>query len=323
MTLHGPLSLRRDFSGGPNDLISALEMKNLYEMVWLHDGRLVYGAESDALGDVCNYWVTRIDWATGARLDPPRRLTNWTSFCASNGSVTSDDKRLAFVGWSSRKHVYLADSQAGGAGLRNPRPFTVDESENFLIGWAPDSRSVVFSSNRSGKDAIYQQSLGEDTPRLISNGHINMSRLTHDSRWVVGTWTAKKDRTEHSIDADPDMGGAPEPIFSIPDSAFPLCAQSPSSLCVIAERNDHQKVMVITSFDPIKGRGTELLRFTLDRYDSGRATCHPTGQKSQQLSGGTSRSKFFIPGSARVCHSCTGLDHKVLVSWAADGKDSS
>jgi len=320
----GPSAFSRDFSGGPlTTLFPPSEMKNLYEMVWLHDGRLVYGVrESDALGDVCNYWVTRIDWATGARLDPPRRLTNWTSFCASNGSVTSDDKRLAFVGWSSRKHVYLADSQAGGAGLRNPRPFTVDESENFLIGWAPDSRSVVFSSNRSGKDAIYQQSLGEDTPRLISNGHINMSRLTPDSRWVVGNMDSEEGPNKSTqLMRIPIAGGAPEPIFSIPDSAFPLCARSPSSLCVIAERNDHQKVMVITSFDPIKGRGTELLRFTLDRYDSGSCDLSPDGSKIAAIVGRDEPIKIFsFQGQPEYAIPARGLDHKVLVSWAADGK---
>jgi eukaryotic-like serine/threonine-protein kinase len=320
----GPSAFSRDFSGGPlTTLFPPSEMKNLYEMVWLHDGRLVYGVrESDALGDVCNYWVTRIDWANGARLDPPRRLTNWTSFCASNGSVTSDDKRLAFVGWSNRKHVYLADSQAGGARLRNPRPFTVDESENYLIGWTPDSRSVVFSSNRSGKDAIYQQSLGEDTPRLISNGHINMSRITPDSRWVVGNMDSEEGPNKSTqLMRIPIAGGAPEPIFSIPDSAFPLCARSPSSLCVIAERNDHQKVMVITSFDPIKGRGTELLRFTLDRSDSGSCDLSPDGSKIAAIVGRDQPIKIFsFQGQPAYAIPARGLDHKVLVSWAADGK---
>ncbi len=214
----GPSAVSRDFSGGPlTTLFPPSEMKNLYEMVWLHDGRLVYGMrESDALGDVCNYWVTRIDWVTGVRLDPPRRLTNWISSCASGGNVSVDDKRLAFIGWSNRKEVYLADSILGGTRIRNPRRFTLDESDNFLIGWTPDSQSVIFSSNRSGKDAIYQQRLTDDIPHLVATASSQAARVTPDGKWVVWSLASEEGpKRDVQLMRSPIGGGSPEPVFSI------------------------------------------------------------------------------------------------------------
>ncbi len=320
----GPAGVSRDFSGGPvTTIFPPSEMRDLYEIVLLHDGRLVYGVrESDALSDVCNYWVKRIDWLTGAQLDPPRRLTNWTSFCASGGSVTADDKQLAFIGWSNRKSVYLANTGAGSARIRSPRRFTVDESDNFLIGWTPDSGSVIFSSNRSGKDAIYRQLLGEDTPHLISTTPINMGRVTPDGKWVVWNMETQEglNRRVQLVRA-PLGGGPPEPIFAVPDSSFPLCARAPSSLCVIAEQSDHQKEMVITSFDPIKGRGSELLRFRLDPQGSGRCDLSPDGSKIAAIVGRDEPIKIFsLRGQPTSVIPARGLDHMMFVNWAADGK---
>jgi serine/threonine protein kinase/DNA-binding winged helix-turn-helix (wHTH) protein len=320
----GPSAISRDFRGGPlTTLFPPSEMKNLYEMVWLHDGRFVYGVrESDALGDVCNYWVTRIDWTTGRQLDPPRRLTNWTSFCATGGNVSLDDKRLTFVGWSTRKQVNLADSLGGGARIRNPKRFTVDESDNFLLAWAADSRSVIFSSNRSGKDAIYQQELTEDTPHLITDARMYMARVTPDGKWLVGKMDNEEGpNTSHVLIRTPIAGGSAEPIFSISDSAFPLCARSPSNLCVIAERDSHKNRMVITSFDPIKGRGTELLSFMLDPQASGLCDLSPDGSKIAAIVGRDEPIKVFsLQGQPEYVVPARGLARKMFLSWAADGK---
>ena len=61
----------------------------------------------------------------------------------------------------------------------------------------------------------------------------------------------------------PIGGGAPEPIFSIPGWSSSGCARPPSNLCAVAEQSADHKQMVITSLDPLKGRGPELARFGL------------------------------------------------------------
>jgi hypothetical protein len=44
------------------------------------------------------------------------------------------------------------------------------------------------------------------------------------------------------------------------------CARSPSTLCAIGEPTEDEKQLVVSSFDPLKGRGAELFRFALGSH---------------------------------------------------------
>ena len=46
--------------------------------------------------DNCNLWEVRVNAATGAPVEPPRRLTNWAGSNVYSLSATSDGKRLVF-----------------------------------------------------------------------------------------------------------------------------------------------------------------------------------------------------------------------------------
>jgi hypothetical protein len=46
------------------------------------------------------------------------------------------------------------------------------------------------------------------------------------------------------------------------------CARSPSELCAIAESTEDRTQEVITSVDPVNGRGSELARIALDPNDN-------------------------------------------------------
>ena len=93
------------------------------------------------------------------------------------------------------------------------------------------------------------------------------------------------------------------------------------NLVVIAEKSDHQKEMIITSFDPIKGRGSERLRFKLDPQGSGWCDLSPDGSKIAAIVGRDEPIKIFsLHGQPTHVIPARGLDHMMLVSWAADGK---
>jgi Tol biopolymer transport system component len=47
------------------------------------------------------------------------------------------------------------------------------------------------------------------------------------------------------------------------------CARAPSNLCVVAEPTEERKRLIVTAFDPVKGRGAELLRLDLNPPDEG------------------------------------------------------
>ena len=57
----------------------------------------------------------------------------------------------------------MADLQAGGELSTNPIRLTLDESWNHPLAWTADSKTVLFTSSRTGVDAIFKQTLGQDT----------------------------------------------------------------------------------------------------------------------------------------------------------------
>jgi DNA-binding winged helix-turn-helix (wHTH) protein len=62
----------------------------------------------------------------------------------------------------------------------------------------------------------------------------------------------------------PIAGGSPEVIATTRADGFVLCARAPSNLCAIAESTDDRKRIVLTAFDPVKGRGPEITRLAFD-----------------------------------------------------------
>ncbi len=65
----------------------------------------------------------------------------------------------------------------------------------------------------------------------------------------------------------PLAGGTPETILQLSRQGSVSCARPPSSICVLAHGSEDGKQMIVSILDPIKGRGSELVRFDFD------ATC--------------------------------------------------
>jgi serine/threonine protein kinase len=272
----GDSFLSRNIRGGPPvTVLTSSEMPQAKELrgdfSWLPDGRLIYQLAETSSGtapteEACNFWAMRLDVHTGKVIEKPRRLTNWTGFCVNNNAnASADGKRLAFLRGASHGTVYAADLEAHGPHLGNLRHFTLDEDNNWVQDWTNDSKSVVFTSDRTGQFAIYKQSLDEDTPGLISTGtgSFRDTPVTPDGDWVFGIlpWPKPGD----SKDPDrlmriPLKGGAPELVTTILGGGI-FCARSPSRTCVLEERTEDGKHVIFTAIDPLKGRGRELARF--------------------------------------------------------------
>ena len=273
----GDTMLSRDISGGLLVTLFKLSELKINDIVWLHDGRVVYDLPEPGNGNVCNYWTMRFDLSTGRHLEEPRRLTNWPSFCVSSGSATNDDKRLAFAAWSSFYTSYIADLEAAGTRIRNPRHFTLEDSDDNIADWTADSKSVIVAQNRGDHYGLYKQSLDSDTPEPIvasvTGGLLNFAVMSPDGKWVIafiwpvvgGVAPERRPSSALPIVRIPITGGTPETILPLSRPSPVSCARPPAKMCVIAEVTDDQKQMIVSAFDAIKGRGPELTRFDLDR----------------------------------------------------------
>ena len=56
----------------------------------------------------------------------------------------------------------------------------------------------------------------------------------------------------------PASGGVPQFVLETRNLLDFRCARAPASLCVIFETSQDRKQLVITAFDPLKGRGKVL-----------------------------------------------------------------
>jgi len=270
----GDAMLSRDTRGGPPvALLQVAETTAIKDFVWLHDGRLVYSLIEPGNGSVCNYWTMRLDLATGKHLEDARRLTNWPSFCASNSSVTNDDKRLAFTGFSSFFTSYVAELEAGGTRLRNTQHFTLEDSDDAAHGWTADGKLLVAQHREDGW-GLYRQSLESHTPEPIvssvAGGVLLSGATTPNGKWYIGRiWPDAENVQRPTIPLPivriPFAGGTPETILQLSRHGNVSCARPPSNRCVIAEQSEDRKQMIVSIFDALKGRGPELARFDFAR----------------------------------------------------------
>jgi Tol biopolymer transport system component len=120
----------------------------------------------------------------------------------------------------------------------------------------------------------------------------------------------------------PLSGGVPQVVLETRNGAGFLCARAPASLCVIWEASQDHKQLVITAFDPLKGRG-KVLQTIDDPTSSYNAALSPDGATFAIWRGGETeihiRFLSLSGGSDREIMlkdwpNLTGLD------WSPDGK---
>ncbi|HET9306113.1 MAG TPA: protein kinase [Candidatus Sulfotelmatobacter sp.] len=259
--------LSRNLEGGPEVALSALsDLKNVDDFsFWLPDGRFLYSVrEPGDIPDKCNFWTTRLDPRTGQLIDKPKRLSDWTGSCMSYVSATAEGKRVVFLKGVGHITSYLADVQANGRRILKPRHFPLSESSDGVADWSADGKNVILASNRTGNFGIYKQALNEETAQpLVTNGYGRNPRATPDGNWIL--YLGAGDSAGEPVMRAPIRGGPSQLLFTArPGKSLISCARPPSEMCAIAEPNEDRKQVIISTVDPLKGRGPELLRFPLD-----------------------------------------------------------
>jgi eukaryotic-like serine/threonine-protein kinase len=325
----GDTLLSRELEGGPPStlfLLSPSWVKKVRDFSWLPDGRLIYSMEPEALRSTCDFWMMRIDTRTGQVIEKPKRLTNWSGFCMAGMSATADGKRLAFLEWESHPTSYMADLAAGGTQILKPRRFPLSESSGAVADWTPDSKAVVLISNQTGQFEIYKQTLNEDAPKaLVSEGYGRNARLTPDGKWVL--YFAKTGVLPATVPEPlmrvPITGGPSQLLFTGKPYSLIVCARSSSNLCAIAEPADDYKRVIITTLDPLHGRGPELARFDIDSSESDWwVDLSPDGTRVAAIASPTGPIYILsLRGQATQQIHVKGWSNLLSLSWAADGNN--
>jgi len=273
----GDIAMSLDLKGGPPSVwVPASEWKNIGNGTFLSDGRWLYAdpCGKERADAPCSFWTVRRDFRTGNIIDAPKRIMTLVGFSMFGLTSSADGKRVAFLRASNRNASYVANLEAGGTRITDSRRVTLEETgEDAAIDWTADSKTLILVHNRAEHYTVLKQAIDSNTAERVTpreEGALENAIISPDQKWVLlqvyPSGGEPNFRTTVKVMRVPITGGTPELIFSMHNGSSISCAQPPSTMCVVAEETSDRKTMVVTSFDPIKGRGAELVRFDLGSY---------------------------------------------------------
>ena len=319
-----------DLEGGARATIwDTSDMKRVNDYLWLADGRLIYSAEEpdSFFGSHCNFWEVGIDARTGLADEKPRRITNWSGFCMSGMSETADGKGIAFLKWAGQQTSYVADLEDGGTRIASARHFPLNESSEGVVDWMPDSKAVLFNSNRSGRFEIYRQGLDQDVAEVkVTDGYGRDPHVTPDGGNIIyfarlenGLRIGKAPEEVMRVSIN---GGISQRLFTARPFSMLACARIAAGQCAIGEPSEDRGQLIVSAIDLAHGRGAELFRFSVVPHED-------TWWLAISPDGGRFAATRSQAGPILVLSAAGQVLQQIQVSgwsslqsfdWAADGK---
>jgi hypothetical protein len=208
-----------------------------------------------------------VDAKSGVAQGKAHQLTDWSGFSVYDFSATADGKQLAFLRGNDHASVFVGDLTSKERRLVNARRLTLDDNYNLPSAWTPDSREVLFSSERGTGRLMYRQALDPgSSAQLIapaSDTNFYLARLSPDGAWILleGAQGATHKMSLYRVDP---KGGVPQRIFDIEGFVLFSCSNKVANLCVIGRPTTDKSELVVAAFDPIAGPGKELIRIPLE-----------------------------------------------------------
>jgi hypothetical protein len=107
--------------------------------------------------------------------------------------------------------VYLGDLESPPR-LTNIRRLTVEDKNAFPRAWSPDSKAVIFESDRNGKWDLFRQNIDERFAESIvtTRGDKNLPQLTPDGKWLLCASASEFDSGGWALMWVPIQGGEPK-----------------------------------------------------------------------------------------------------------------
>ena len=298
----------------------------LVASVFLRDGRLLYSVGGESGNDKeVSLWEVHVDLKSGRAAGGTHAFTQWKNTRISDLSVTSDGKRLVFLKGNPQGDVYVGDLDQHGKVLTAQRRLTLNDLDDEPSDWTPDSKSVLFYSNRNGAYDIFRQSLDETAAQaLVENKRVKTRpRMSPDGNWVLYYDPPGNARIERlRISRVPLAGGPTETVMEEQGIYVVRCARPPANRCIAGVL--HPKELIVYALDPIKGRGPELVRIPVNAdVEEPNLDLSPDGKSiafiSLNMLAGKIRVISLLDGSQRDVEvkGWNSLNH---VNWAADDR---
>jgi DNA-binding winged helix-turn-helix (wHTH) protein/Tol biopolymer transport system component len=254
----------RDSSGG-NPALVMTGTKIGDAVYWASDGRLLYSVHEETSSNTAtdSLWAIKVDPYTGKPNGSPQCLLRGFGSISSL-TVSTDGKRATLLRNNMANQVFVAEFDKNTRHLNASHRLTLDENSNLPFAWTPDSKSVLFSSNRNGSWKIFKQQIGEATAELVVEGQgVYMPRLSADGSEVLYMpqgYPPENASIPVGIMRKNLAGGAPQEVLRQSAIYNIQCARIPSRLCLFSTQV--AGTTTFFSFEPEHGKGSEVARMT-------------------------------------------------------------
>ena len=236
---------------------------------WAPDGRIIFTL-AEPQPNSGNLWAIPVDEKTGARLADAKRITSYIGTMPTALGGTSDGKEMVVGKTNFQADVYIAEFGSSGRQLAKQRRLTLDDRDDLPNAWTPDSKSVLFTSDRSGTWDIYRQAIDQKSAEIIVAGP--------DYKWAPnvtpdGSWITYLSRTGDALTAGTPvrimrvslLGGLPQEVLKGRGVQRQACAWPPATVCVFSEESPDRRELVFWAFDPIQGEKHTLTKVSFQQ----------------------------------------------------------
>jgi len=228
-------------------------------------GRLLYGIADWETGiGSTTFWELAVDLKNGRASGATHRLFRWPNILASQISFSADGKRAITLKGFPETDVYVGSLLENGTALRDAHRVTLDDRNDLVWSWTPDSQAVLFSSNRNGNLDIFRQRI--DEPRaipIVENKYAKAQPiLSPDGVWLLyfapPIWDPLYWNNTARLMRSPVAGGPAETVLEERGLYFFDCTQSPVRHCVYGIIRAHE--IDFYNLDWQHGRGALLAK---------------------------------------------------------------
>jgi eukaryotic-like serine/threonine-protein kinase len=276
-----------------------LPRTELPKLVWLADGRLIFGAYNPTEQGTQDLWSLPIDNQTGKSSGKPVQITNWHGDHAGSPSASLDGHRLVVTKGHSKSDVFLSEVKQKGQQIGGAKNLTLGDSFEIPNAWLADSRAMVISSSRTGRGQIYRLYLDGRNPEAIVPGpdYQTGAEISPDGTWIM-YWSFQYDekgnlKSQGAMRVS-SVDGTPERIFeSHPDeTTYFHCPTRAGSSCVLSLWEKDQ--LSFYEFGPVKGQGKELARTHLEKPKNLAWSISPSGSQIAMASRDTLKEQIRV-----------------------------
>lgn len=294
-------------------------------LAWAPDGRLIYGmVETPPNQGDSNLWAGRLDERTG-KLIGSVRLTNSPDQVAGTAGISADGNRMSILKSGWQPDVYIAKIE--GNHFSTPRRFTLDERRDFPYTWTPDSKQIIFTSDRNGQYSIFRQGVDEASPELFVGGEnqLIIPRLSPDQTQLLYLAYDKRggDSDIVGLMRVPLSGGAPEVVLRADGITNHQCARLPSNVCLYSRSNPRE--MEFVQYDSNTGKQKTFMKIQEPAPYLYNWTLSPDGRtlavaKRLEVPTPAAIRMISLDGSPERTVSVDGWFGIESMDWAVDGK---